>query len=317
MSDNLRADLLTWADILARGTGTVPAVDVAWKLRQLASPTTGPAPALATPLGVGALVRVDHDLLNHPIGDIGMVIGQAKNGPNRYSVMFPGDSYPFSLAAKDLEVVQGLTPQSWWKKTPAAPQAPAQPTDARHGLIDATHVVDLHRSTRCTGCNAADQWWCSCPEGYTPSANPAAREDTAPPNEIGRWNEGDIAYDRTGFVHRRYAQGWRTYPRATGVQYGDDLMEANLGPLVRLDAVPPGTSDVGALPRGFVTAPPDDYNDGLIPDLAECTVAGCTHIRWRDLDTCQFHTPIKGNVEVRRPSAPPVDGDTPTAEEKQ
>jgi hypothetical protein len=43
----LRAELLTWANVLNRRTGTVPAVDVAWKLRQLAgaTPTTDPAPA--------------------------------------------------------------------------------------------------------------------------------------------------------------------------------------------------------------------------------------------------------------------------------
>jgi hypothetical protein len=130
------------------------------------------------------------------------------------------------------------------------------------------------------------------------SAGPAVPEDTA----TRPWREGDIAYDRTGFVHVRYAQGWRTWPRTTGTQYGDDVMEAHLGPLVRLDAVPPGTSDVGALPRDFARQSPtasDDYNDDLRPDLPGCTVAGCTHIRWRDLDVCQFHVPLKGNVEVR------------------
>lgn len=120
-----------------------------------------------------------------------------------------------------------------------------------------------------------------------------------PPTEkTGKWSEGDVAADRTGFVHVRYAQGWRTYPRTTGTQYGDDVMEAHLGPLVRLDAVPPGTSDVGALPRGFARE-------------SKCTVAGCTDSRWRDFDVCQFHVPLKGNIEVRRPAAredtaPPV-----------
>jgi hypothetical protein len=128
-------------------------------------------------------------------------------------------------------------------------------------------------------------------------AGPAVPEDTA----TRPWREGDVACDRTGFVHVRYAQGWRTWPRTTGTQYGDDVMEAHLGPLVRLDAVPPGTSDVGALPRDFVHRAPevDDYNDDLIPARPECTVAGCTHPQWRDLDVCQFHVPLKGNVEVR------------------
>lgn len=59
--------------------------------------------------------------------------------------------------------------------------------------------------TRCAGCNAADEFWCSCPDGYEPpaapqapaeptgcpdchEAAPAAREDTAPP----AWTEHDI-----------------------------------------------------------------------------------------------------------------------------
>jgi hypothetical protein len=29
--------------------------------------------------------------------------------------MFPGDPVPLSLPAKDLDVVRGLDPQSWWK----------------------------------------------------------------------------------------------------------------------------------------------------------------------------------------------------------
>jgi hypothetical protein len=137
------------------------------------------------------------------------------------------------------------------------------------------------------------------------SAGPAVPEDTA----TRPWREGDIAYDRTGFVHVRYAQGWRTHPRTTGTQYGDDVMEAHLGPLVRLAAVPPGTSDVGALPRDFVRRANevDDYNDDLIPTRPECTVAGCTHPQWRDRDVCQFHVPLKGNVEVRSHPRPAGD----------
>jgi hypothetical protein len=53
--------------------------------------------------------------------------------------------------------------------------AASQDTPGRD-LIDASNVVNLHGATRCTGCNSVDQWWCSCPDGYTP---PAASQDTA------------------------------------------------------------------------------------------------------------------------------------------
>lgn len=82
------------------------------------------APAVAVPLGCGAVVRTLTGVgLTHLAGEIGLVTGQAKNGPNRYSVMFPGDSYMYSLAAKDIEVVRGLDPQSWWKKQVGEPRA--------------------------------------------------------------------------------------------------------------------------------------------------------------------------------------------------
>lgn len=78
-----------------------------------------PAPALDVPLGAGAVVRTKSDRSTTPAGSTGLVIGQASNGPNRYSVMFPGDSVPLSLPAKDLDVVRGLDLQSWWKPQPA------------------------------------------------------------------------------------------------------------------------------------------------------------------------------------------------------
>ncbi len=45
--DTLRAELLEWATVLAGGTGSIPAVDIAWKLRQLAA-TEDPAPHVHT-----------------------------------------------------------------------------------------------------------------------------------------------------------------------------------------------------------------------------------------------------------------------------
>lgn len=83
--------------------------------------------------------------------------------------------------------------------SPAAPQAPAQPTEAfrHHDLVfnPVTRVSARDTATghsgallnvedfgpaaredtappnpaRCAGCNAADEFWCSCPDGYTPT----------------------------------------------------------------------------------------------------------------------------------------------------
>lgn len=57
-----------------------------------------------------------------------------------------------------------------------------------------------------------------------------------PPSE---WKPGDIVLDRTDFVWRRFDQGWMTYPRSRGVQYGDTWLVQGLGPLTRLDRIPP------------------------------------------------------------------------------
>lgn len=77
-----------------------------------------------------------------------------------------------------------------------------------------------------------------------------------PPTIAGEtWSEGDIAYDKTRFVWIRYEQGWRTYPRTTGVQYGDTHLEREGGPLIRLSEVPQGTDRKGMLPLDF-PAPP-------------------------------------------------------------
>lgn len=92
-----------------------------WTRYARAAITAMPAPAAAldVPIGAGAVVRTRSDRSTTPAGSIGLVIGQAKNGPNRYNVMFPGDPMPLSLPAKDLDVVRGLNSQPWWKKRPA------------------------------------------------------------------------------------------------------------------------------------------------------------------------------------------------------
>jgi hypothetical protein len=159
--DALKAELLAWATVLARGTGTVPAVDVAWKLRQLASPA----------------------------GDAAL------------------------LAEVDRRV--------------------AADTGARHDLAD---VV----------------------QGLREDAEDRETADAIRPER--QWQPGDVAYDRTRFVWVRYEAGWRTYPRTTGTQYGDALLQHEAGPLTRLAAVPEGTGQLGNLPADFAapTAQPEE-----------------------------------------------------------
>lgn len=70
-------------------------------------------------LGVSAIVRLTRDALRHQAGEVGMIVGQAPNGRGRYSVMFPGSPFALSLAADDVELVQGLRPDvdRWWSPT--------------------------------------------------------------------------------------------------------------------------------------------------------------------------------------------------------
>ncbi len=71
------------------------------------------------PIGVSCIVRARprHDEPSwHQAGKVGMVIGQARNGRDRYSIMFPGDTFAYSLAAADLEVLQGVDPEAWWRR---------------------------------------------------------------------------------------------------------------------------------------------------------------------------------------------------------
>lgn len=72
-----------------------------------------------TSLGVSAIVRLKRDAIYHPAGAVGMVVGQAANGRRRYLVMFPGAPFALSLAAGELETVQGIRPDQgpWWSPT--------------------------------------------------------------------------------------------------------------------------------------------------------------------------------------------------------
>ena len=80
-------------------------------------------------LGVSAVVRFKREIFQHPIGTVALVIRQASNGSNRYSVMVPGDPLPYSAAYKDLELVQGIDRQCWWKQS--ATTSPDSSSDSR------------------------------------------------------------------------------------------------------------------------------------------------------------------------------------------
>lgn len=84
------------------------------------------------------------------------------------------------------------------------------------------------------------------PEVFVPKGSegrPSGSGETAP-----HWREGDIAIDQSNFVHRRFGHGWRTWPRESGLQYGDALMESGFGPMLRLDEVPAETDAHGHVP---------------------------------------------------------------------
>lgn len=81
--------------------------------RTEADPERTPSP----PLGVSCIVRISDDMSSPDLaGRLGMVIGQAANGPNRYSVMVPGDPFTYSLSASSLDVVQGVDLDGWWRR---------------------------------------------------------------------------------------------------------------------------------------------------------------------------------------------------------
>jgi len=65
------------------------------------------------------IVRLKRDAFFHCPGEVGMVVDQASNGRHRYKVMFPGAPFALSLAASDLELVQGIRPERdpWWSPT--------------------------------------------------------------------------------------------------------------------------------------------------------------------------------------------------------
>lgn len=62
------------------------------------------------------------------------------------------------------------------------------------------------------------------------------------------WVITDIALDRTNFVWRRDAEGWRPVRNHRGVAYSEESIEEAVGPLLRLLVVPEETDDVGSVP---------------------------------------------------------------------
>jgi hypothetical protein len=136
MSD-LRAEILRFADTLNRGTGSVAAVDVAWKLRQIvgATPTTDPAPAAADPTApyrelLGAIwLYVDWRYLTKQ--------------------MTTEQKELWADAVDAFAEPQEGKAERWWRE-PAAPQAPAEPT-GRVWRAGATRTRCARRRTRSSG----------------------------------------------------------------------------------------------------------------------------------------------------------------------
>jgi hypothetical protein len=70
-------------------------------------------------LGVSAIVRITHHDANKgliPAGTIGMIVDQRPGTRHRYAVMIPGDPLATWYPAERLELVQGIDPQTWWRR---------------------------------------------------------------------------------------------------------------------------------------------------------------------------------------------------------
>jgi hypothetical protein len=66
-------------------------------------------------LGVSSIVRIVRtDSIAD--GDIGMVFEQRPAGAHRYGVLFPGCPLPIWYRAEDLEVMQGVDLEGWWRR---------------------------------------------------------------------------------------------------------------------------------------------------------------------------------------------------------
>lgn len=73
-------------------------------------------PSTSEPIGVSAIVRLKTGFHVHLAGTLAIVVDQAPNGRDRYKVMVPGDPVSFAPHVSDLEVVQGVDPDGWWKR---------------------------------------------------------------------------------------------------------------------------------------------------------------------------------------------------------
>lgn len=127
------------------------------------------------PLGVGVVVRTNREISIGPkiAGEVGIIIGQARNGPNRYKVLFPGDPFAYSLAAKDMTVVRGLDRQAWWKKPSALP-VPGDTSDTTGGEIRCTPGSALTGERVRVHCwTEADGDWTE--DGVVTASRPAGR----------------------------------------------------------------------------------------------------------------------------------------------
>lgn len=73
-------------------------------------------PPFTESIGVSAIVRLRATSALHEAGQVGMVVDQRPAGAHRYKVMFPGSPYPIWPHVEELEVLQGIDLNGWWKR---------------------------------------------------------------------------------------------------------------------------------------------------------------------------------------------------------
>lgn len=168
-----------------------------------ATPTTDPAPAAAdgeVPIDVVRRIKADALLEARDAARAARRLCWAENREQEVIRHYGGMAGWLATRAKAIEAGEEPDwPDAAYVTPPAVPQAPAQPTEAfrHHDLVfnpvtrvSARDTATGHSGallnvedfgpaaredtappnpTRCAGCNAADEFWCSCPDGYTPT----------------------------------------------------------------------------------------------------------------------------------------------------
>jgi hypothetical protein len=67
-------------------------------------------------IGVSAIVELRETHGHHPVGTLGMVVGQRPEAGHRYQVMVPGDPITGWYPVEQLRLVQGIDLNVWWRR---------------------------------------------------------------------------------------------------------------------------------------------------------------------------------------------------------